>query len=133
MKHTVPLIAFLSFSVAAILTVISYLNILHIDPAVLLVVRWVAVVALMMFAVTKKSLTTWILVSMVVGAEIGNDLPDFAINLRVLSQVFLKLIKTIIAPLLFGTLVVGIAGHSDLRQVGRLGIKSIIYFEIVTT
>jgi proton glutamate symport protein len=70
---------------------------------------------------------------MVIGAEIGNDFPEFAINLRVLSQIFLKLIKTIIAPLLFGTLVVGIAGHSDLKQVGRMGWKSLLYFEIVTT
>jgi proton glutamate symport protein len=51
----------------------------------------------------------------------------------VLSKVFLKLIKTIIAPLLFGTLVVGIAGHSNLKQIGRMGLKSLIYFEIVTT
>ena len=55
------------------------------------------------------------------------------IYLRVLALIFLRLIKTIIAPLIFGTLVVGIAGHSNLRQVGRLGLRSIIYFEIVTT
>jgi Na+/H+-dicarboxylate symporter len=55
------------------------------------------------------------------------------VNLRVLAMIFLRLIKTIIAPLLFATLVVGIAGHSNLRQVGRLGLRSIIYFEIVTT
>jgi proton glutamate symport protein len=133
MKNTIPLVAFLTFSVATLLTVITYLKIINIDPAVLLVIRWVAVVGLIMFAITKKSLTTWILVSMVVGAEIGNDFPDLAINLRVLSQIFLKLIKTIIAPLLFGTLVVGIAGHSDLKQVGRMGWKSLLYFEIVTT
>ena len=49
------------------------------------------------------------------------------------SQIFLRLIKTIIAPLLFATLVVGIAGHSNLKQVGRMGLKAIIYFEVVTT
>jgi proton glutamate symport protein len=54
-------------------------------------------------------------------------------NLRVFSDIFLRLIKTIIAPLLFGTLVVGIAGHSNIKQVGRMGLKSILYFEIVTT
>jgi proton glutamate symport protein len=53
--------------------------------------------------------------------------------MRLLSQIFLRLIKTIIGPLLFATLVVGIAGHSNLRQVGRMGIKALVYFEIVTT
>jgi proton glutamate symport protein len=70
---------------------------------------------------------------MLLGAEIGHDFPNVATNLRVLAMIFLRLIKTIIAPLLFATLVVGIAGHSNLRQVGRLGLRSIIYFEIVTT
>src|SRR5258708_13070496 len=70
---------------------------------------------------------------MVVGAEIGNDWPGIAVNLRLLSLIFLNLIRTIIAPLLFATLVVGIAGHSNLRQVGRMGIKALVYFEIVTT
>jgi proton glutamate symport protein len=57
----------------------------------------------------------------------------FAVNLRVLGQIFLNLIKTIVAPLLFATLVVGIAGHSNLKQVGRMGVKALIYFEVVTT
>jgi proton glutamate symport protein len=70
---------------------------------------------------------------MVVGAEIGHDFPALAIQLRVLSQIFLRLIRTIVAPLLFATLVVGIAGHSNLRQVGRMGVKALIYFEVVTT
>src|SRR5439155_6439504 len=68
-----------------------------------------------------------------IGAEIGHDWPGVAVNLRVLSLIFLRMIKTIIAPLLFATLVVGIAGHSNLKQVGRMGIKALIYFEIVTT
>ena len=70
---------------------------------------------------------------MLLGAEIGHDFPNVATHLRVLALIFLRLIKTIIAPLLFGTLVVGIAGHSNLKQVGRLGLRSIIFFEIVTT
>jgi proton glutamate symport protein len=65
--------------------------------------------------------------------EIGYDFPEFAVNLKFLSKIFLQMIKTIIAPLLFGTLVLGIAGHSDVKQVGRMGWKSILYFEIVTT
>src|SRR5947209_5297688 len=96
-------------------------------------VRWFVVTALVAFAFKRKSMTTWILVAMVAGAEIGHDWPNAAIQLRVLSLIFLNLIKTIIAPLLFSTLVVGIAGHSNLRQIGRMGIKALIYFEVVTT
>lgn len=70
---------------------------------------------------------------MIIGVEIGLNFPHFAQNLSVLSKIFLRLIKTIIAPILFATLVVGIAGHSNLKQVGRMGWKSILYFEIVTT
>jgi proton glutamate symport protein len=70
---------------------------------------------------------------MIVGVEIGLDFPVFSQNLRVLSQIFLRLVKTIIAPILFATLVVGIAGHSSLKQVGRMGWKSILYFEVITT
>jgi proton glutamate symport protein len=84
-------------------------------------------------ALKRKSLTTWILVSMVIGAEFGYDLPEVAVQLQVLSNIFLRLVKTIIAPLLFATLVVGIAGHSNLKQVGRMGWKSILYFEVVST
>ena len=98
-----------------------------------LLLRWLVLIALCFFGYKKKSLTTWIFISMLVGAEVGYDFPDVAINLKVISTAFLKLIKTIIAPLLFGTLVVGIAGHSNIKQVGRMGIKSLIYFEIVTT
>ena len=98
-----------------------------------LIARWVAIVALLAFAGRRRSLTTWILVAIVVGAEVGHDFPAVAANLRVLSQIFLRLIRTIVAPLLFATLVVGIAGHSDLKQVGRMGVKALIYFEVVTT
>jgi len=70
---------------------------------------------------------------MVVGAEVGHDLPETAVAMRLLSQVFIRMIKTIIAPLLFATLVVGIAGHPNLRHVGRMGVKALVYFEIVTT
>jgi proton glutamate symport protein len=99
----------------------------------MLVLRWLAIAALMAWAARRKSLTVWILVAMVVGAEVGHDFPDAAVSLRVFSQIFLRLIRTIVAPLIFATLVVGIAGHSNLRQVGRMGVKALIYFEVVTT
>ena len=70
---------------------------------------------------------------MVIGTEIGLNFPIFAQNLAVLSKIFLRLIKTIIAPILFATLVMGIAGHANLKQVGRMGWKSILYFEVITT
>ena len=97
------------------------------------VFRWIIIAALLAFGLRRRSLTAWILIAMVVGAEVGHDFPGVAIQLRVLSQIFLRLIRTIIAPLLFATLVVGIAGHSNLRQVGRMGIKALVYFEVVTT
>ena len=106
---------------------------LHVPGSVLLALRWIALGALLGYAAARRSLTAWILVAMLVGAEVGHDAPAFAIKLRFLSQIFLRLIKTIIAPLLFGTLVSGIAGHADLKKVGRLGIKALIYFELVTT
>ncbi len=95
--------------------------------------RWVGLAGLVVYAWRRRSLTAWILVSMALGAEIGHDWPAVGQSARVLSQIFLRLIKTIIAPLLFATLVVGIAGHSSLRQVGRMGLKALVYFELVTT
>ena len=70
---------------------------------------------------------------MVAGAELGFDAPAVAVNLRVFSDIFLRLIKTIVAPLILATLITGIAGHGDLKSVGRMGIKSLIYFEVATT
>ena len=71
---------------------------------------------------------------MVVGVLIGTFAPQFAVSLKPLSNVFLRMIKSIIVPLIFSTLVVGIAGHGDdMKRVGRLALKSIIYFEVVTT
>jgi Na+/H+-dicarboxylate symporter len=102
-------------------------------PELDLALRWIGLLALVGYAAIRRTLSAWIFVAMFLGAEIGHDFPDAATHLRVLALIFLRLIKTIIAPLVFATLVVGIAGHSNLRQVGRLGLRSIIFFEIVTT
>lgn len=131
-KRTVQIFLIL-FTVSAFLHLADAYKIFSIAPLVLTGSRWLAWALLILFAFQKKSLTTWILVSMVIGVEIGLNFPDFSQHLRVLSQIFLRLIKTIIAPILFATLVVGIAGHSNLKQVGRMGWKSILYFEAVTT
>jgi proton glutamate symport protein len=88
----------------------------------------------MLSALRKLSLTHWILVSMVVGTLIGWAFPETAQDLKPLSTIFLRMIKSLIAPLIFATLVVGIAGHGDdMKRVGRLAFKSLIYFEVVTT
>ncbi len=81
----------------------------------------------------KPSLTQWIFIGMGVGLIMGWLAPEAAVSLRPLSIIFLRLIRTIIAPLIFSTLVVGIAGHGNLKQVGRMGLKSLIYFEVITT
>ena len=91
----------------------------------------------------RVSLTQWIIISMVIGIVLGWLFPESArdahhgwaaTDLNVLSSVFLRMIKSLIVPLLFGTLVVGIAGHGDdMKRVGKLALRSIIYFEVVTT
>ncbi len=96
-------------------------------------IRWLGLAALCVDGWRRKSLTYWIFVSMLVGAEIGLDNPHFAEHTRILSDIFLRLIKVIVAPLILGTLITGIAGHGDVRGVGRIGWKSLVYFEVVTT
>src|SRR5438874_8326844 len=81
----------------------------------------------------RPSLTTQILIGLVIGGVIGYLSPRWGNNLYFLRDIFLNLIKSIIAPLIFSTLVVGIAGGGDLKKVGRMGIKALVYFEIVTT
>jgi len=82
----------------------------------------------------RRTLTQWIVVAMFAGVAIGVMFPAFAVSLLPISTAFIRVIKSIIVPLIFGTLVVGIAGHGDdMKRVGRLALKSIIYFEIVTT
>jgi proton glutamate symport protein len=82
----------------------------------------------------RISLTKWILIFMVVGALVGWLNPDLGTSLKPLSTVFLRMIKSIVVPIIFGSLVIGIAGHGDdMKRVGRLALKSLIYFEVVTT
>jgi proton glutamate symport protein len=96
-------------------------------------VRWAGLVLILVAGLRGGSLTYWIFFGMFLGGEIGLDRPQAAEHLRVLSDIFLRLIKVIVAPLILGTLVTGIAGHGNLRAVGRIGVKSLVYFEIVTT
>ena len=132
-KRQAGLLALLLFTIVAILHFVSMEKWATIDESVLMASRWIFVASLVLFAIYKRSLTTWILVAMAIGVEIGLDFRDFSQNLKFLSSIFLRLVKTIVAPLLFATLVVGIASHSNLKQVGRMGWKSLLYFEVVTT
>ena len=95
--------------------------------------RFVLITLLFVISFVRKKMSLWIFSAMVLGIEVGMDFPAFAMEMERLAKIFLRLIKTLVAPLIFATLVVGIAGHSNLKQVGRMGLKSILYFEIVTT
>lgn len=84
-------------------------------------------------ALQRRSLTVWVFWSMIAGLTIGIDAPHFALHLRVFSDLFLRLIEMIMAPLILGVLISGIGAHGNSRDVSRLAFKSFIYFEILTT
>jgi proton glutamate symport protein len=132
MKTKSLFLAVASLMLTAVLSVVSH-YFAPLPGILLLTLRWISIATLVLYALYKRTLTTWILVAMVVGAALGHDWPRVALHLRLLSLIFLRLIRVIIAPLLLGTLVSGIAAHSDLKKVGRMGIKAIIYFEAITT
>jgi Na+/H+-dicarboxylate symporter len=128
------LLAFLALAgIASVLWALHHYAGTDINANILTGSRWLTLIAFCAYAWARRSLTTWIMVGILVGAEFGHDFPAQAKQLQVLSGIFLRLIRTIIAPLIFSTLVVGIAGHSNLKQVGRMGIKALLYFEVVTT
>ncbi len=144
----------LYFSLIALVGFLLYLPkvFTSVDPALFMVLRIGLLGGLLYLTIKRKKLSVWIFFAMIVGVEVGTDLPqlgvweyyigvkkytfsfpEFTLNLDKLAKIFLRLIKTLVAPLIFATLVVGIAGHSNLKQVGRIGLKSILYFELVTT
>src|SRR3982751_2861806 len=81
----------------------------------------------------RPSLTMQIMIGLLVGGLIGWLRPDWGNKVYFLRDIFINLIKSIIAPLVFSTIVVGIAGAGALKKVGRMGLKALVYFEIVTT
>jgi proton glutamate symport protein len=95
--------------------------------------RWIGLGLFLPFVVRRRSLLTWTFFAMLAGAELGVDAPQIATQTHFLADIFLRLIRMIVAPLIFGGIVTGIAGHNELRGVGRVAIKSIIFFEVVTT
>jgi len=133
MKKIFTVFSIVTFTCASILTLLHLEHWVNVDMSVINLLWWSFAFGISGYALCKRSLTTWILTAMVLGVMVGLHFHDAALQLQVLSKVFLKLIKTVIGPILFGTLVVGIAGHSNLKQLGRMGWKSLLYFEIVTT
>jgi len=81
----------------------------------------------------NSKLTLMIFVALVLGVFVGWLAPDFAVKLHPIAVIFLKMVKMIIAPLLFATLVVGVAGHGNVKSIGKIGLKTLVYFEVVTT
>ena len=133
MKNKLLAAAVVAATIAIAASLLAGAQLLPLPALAPTLLRWLAILLIAAYATSQRSLTTWIFVGLLAGAEFGHDAPAVAVNLQLLATIFLRLIKVIIAPLLFGVLVVGIAGHSDLKKVGRLGVKSLIYFEIVST
>lgn len=105
----------------------------NLDPFVFMILRGIVLISLIFVTYKRKKLSLWIFSSMLLAVEVGIDFPAFAIETERFGKIFLRLIKSLVAPLIFATLVVGIAGHSNIKQLGRIGLKSILYFELVTT
>ncbi len=95
--------------------------------------RLCGILLLAAFTYPRRSLTAWTLFAMLAGAELGADAPAVAIHTHILGEIFLRLIRVIAAPLILGTLTTGIAGHGHLRRVGPLAVKTLLYFEAITT
>ena len=98
-----------------------------------IVLRWIGIACFAGFTMRRPSLMTWTFLAMVAGVELGLDAPHVAAQARLPGDLFLRLIRMIVAPLLFATITTGIAGHNELRSVGRVAIKALILFEVVTT
>ena len=132
-KNKIGLITLIFITIAILLTVLNEFNSVQLPEQFLMPMRWTLALILIIYATVKKNLTTWILICMILGVFVGLDFPNVAAALHPLSKGFIKLVKTIVGPILFGTLVYGIAGHSDLKQVGRMAWKSMLYFFCATS
>ena len=132
-KKNVGYVMLVTVTLAIIITLLYEFNLVGFSPEVMMGVRWITGIVLLLNATIRRNLTTWILTCLVLGVFIGLDFPNFAVALHPLSQGFIKLVKTIVGPILFATLVFGIAGHSDLKSVGRMAWKSMLYFFCATT
>jgi proton glutamate symport protein len=108
-------------------------GIVHAAPPLAVSLRWLGLTLFAAVAFRRRSLLLWTFYAMLAGAELGVDAPHFAAQTHFVGDIFLRLIRMIVAPLIFGGIVTGIAGHGELRGVGRVAVKSVLFFEIVTT
>jgi proton glutamate symport protein len=100
-----------------------------------------ACIALRIFAIAlfafaafeRRTLTAWTFFAILAGAELGADAPAFATHLHFLAEIFLRLVRLIVAPLILGTLTTGIAAHREMKSLGRVALRTLIYFEVITT
>ena len=134
-KNQSPRSALIGIQIAGLVLLAAGFLLIHFAPGHIAAasVRWAGLVLLALAGIRRRSLTYWIFFAMLIGLEIGIDWPAFAVRLKLLSDIFLRLIKVIVAPLILGTLITGVAGHGDMRKVGRIGWKSLLYFEVITT
>ena len=100
-KRKSVILVFITLTISAIFHFVDIYNFYHLSPLFLRISRWLFIAFLVLYGFYKRTLTTWILISMVVGVELGLDFPKLSIELKVISQIFLRLVKTIIAPILF--------------------------------
>jgi proton glutamate symport protein len=126
-------IALGALGLAGLLQMLFNQQLLPIDGYMMGRIRWAAVLAICWHAWQQRSLTTWIMASMAVGIELGLDMGKAAKDLDVFSKIFIQLIKTIVGPLLFSTLVIGIAGQKNSKQMGRITVKAFSYFIFATS
>ena len=132
-KSKIGIFSAIFITLAIIITILYEFDIVSISPMFMFGIRWITAFVLLVNALARKNLTTWIITCMIFGVFIGIDYPNAAMALQPFSKGFIKLVKTIVAPIIFGTLVYGIAGHSDLKQVGRMAWKSMLYFFLATS
>jgi len=122
------------FTAAVVLFVAGLLaGFLSLPAELAVALRWVGFGLFVPIALRRRSLLVWTFFAMLVGAELGVDAPQIATQSHFLADIFLRLIRMIVAPLIFGGIVTGIAGHGQLGGVGRVALKSIVFFEVVTT
>jgi proton glutamate symport protein len=106
---------------------------LALHPSIGIALRVIAILLFAAASVLRPSLVRWTFLAMLAGVELGFDAPHFAVQIRFLGDLFLRLIRMIVAPLIFATIATGIAGHSQLRSIGRVALKALIFFEVATT
>jgi len=98
-----------------------------------LVTRFAGILLLLWVTTKRRTLTAWTFFAILAGAELGADAPAVAVHLHVLAEIFLRLVRVIVAPLILGTLTTGIAAHGQVKSLGRVALKTLVYFEVVTT